>query len=302
MARVGGNSQTLRVPRRVSALVHAGRRRVSGLIRACHPEPAAAVTAVAVLLAAAAGHGPARMVGVGAVVLASQLAVGWSNDWLDADRDAVVGRRDKPVPAGLIGRRTVGVAALLAALGTPLLAVPLGPVVVVGMSAALVSALLYNWPLKSTALSVLPYGFSFAALPACVVLALPGVPAPPVWLPVAGGLLGAGAHFANALPDLDDDARTGIRGLPHRLGPARCTLAAGGLLLAATAVLAFGPAGPPSWAGWAAVAAASVILPLGWYLGRPRAGRTGRPVAAFRAVMVVALLDVVLLVLGGRLV
>ncbi|MFB9239964.1 UbiA family prenyltransferase [Plantactinospora siamensis] len=290
VARLGSNGQTSHVP-----------RRVWGLIRACHPEPAVAVTAVTVLLAAGAGHGPRGLAAVGGTILASQLAVGWSNDWLDAGRDAAVGRRDKPVPAGLLGRRTLGVAALLATLGTPLLALSLNPAAAACAIAALVSGLLYNWPLKSTPLSVLPYAVSFGMLPACVVLALPGAPTPPVWLPVAGALLGAGAHFANALPDLDDDARTGVRGLPHRLGPDRSALAAGGLLLAATAVLVFGPAGAPSWAGWAAAGTAVAILPLGWYVGRPRPGRPGRPVAAFRAVMVIALIDVALLVLGGRL-
>ena len=54
---------------------------------------------------------------------------------------------------------------------------------------------------------------------------------------------GAGAHFANVLPDLDDDARTGVRGLPHRLGAARSAVAAAGLLLAATVTLVFGPPG-----------------------------------------------------------
>ena len=38
-------------------------------------------------------------------------------------------------------------------------------------------------------------------------------------MPVAGALLGVGAHLVNALPDLADDEATGVRGLPHRLGP-----------------------------------------------------------------------------------
>ncbi|NED56002.1 hypothetical protein G3I24_34620, partial [Micromonospora aurantiaca] len=63
----------------------------------------------------------------------------------------------------------------------------------------LVSALLYNRPLKSTPVSVLPYAVSFGALPAFVVLALPGSPVPPAWLVAAAALLGAGAHFANVL-------------------------------------------------------------------------------------------------------
>lgn len=277
-------------------------RKVSGLIRASHPEPAVAVTTVAGLLSWGVGHRPVAVLAVAATVLATQLAVGWTNDWLDAERDARVGRADKPVPAGRVGRTTVGLAGLLAAAATPVLGLASNPTAALWITLALVSALLYNWPLKATAVSVLPYAFSFGVLPAFVVLALPGAPTPPVWLVAAGALLGAGGHFANALPDLADDVRTGVRGLPHRLGPAGSRAAAVLLLLAATAVLVLGPPGPPSWSGLAAVAAAAVVLPLGWYASRPGPGRRGRPVAVFRAVMVVAVIDVALLVASGRVV
>ena len=98
----------------------------------------------------------------------------------------------------------------------------------------------YDLGLKSSPLSVLPYVVCFGLLPTFVVLALPGAPAPVWWLPLAGALLGAGAHFANVLPDLDDDAATGVRGLPHRLGRTASRYAAAVLLLAATVVLAAG--------------------------------------------------------------
>ncbi|MDH6461436.1 protoheme IX farnesyltransferase [Micromonospora sp. A200] len=276
---------------------------VLGLVRASHPEPSAAVTAVSGLLAWGAGHSPTGVAAVTATVLASQLAVGWTNDALDAGRDAAVGRTDKPVAAGAVSRRTVAVGAMLAALATPLLALTTNPTAALWVTIALVSALLYDWPLKSSPVSVLPYAVSFGSLPAFVVLALPGAPAPPAWLVAAGACLGAGAHFANVLPDLADDARTGVRGLPHRLGPAGSRVAAAALLLAATVVLVVGPPGPPSWLGLSAVAAAAVVPPLGWYGGRRAAGEAGgRPVTAFRAVMVVALIDVVLLVASGRVI
>ncbi|WP_435796046.1 UbiA family prenyltransferase [Micromonospora zamorensis] len=276
--------------------------RVLGLVRASHPEPAAAVTAVSGLLAWGVGHRPTGIVSVVLAVLASQLAVGWTNDALDAERDATVGRTDKPVAAGAVGRRTTAWAAAVAAVACPLLALTTNPTAAFWLTVALVSALLYDWPLKATAFSVLPYAVSFGALPAFVVLALPGQPTPPAWLLVAAACLGAGAHFANVLPDLADDARTGVRGLPHRLGAAGSRVAAAGLLLAATAALVLGPPGPPSAIGVAAVVTAAVVPPLNWYAGRSavRAGR--RPVSAFRAVMLVALIDVVLLVASGRVV
>lgn len=259
-----------------------------------------AVTAVAGLLAAGVGHRPSAVPLVAGTVLASQLCVGWVNDWLDAARDAAVGRADKPAATGAVSRRTVGVAGVAAAGCTVALALPCGPVAAVAAVVGLVSALSYNWPLKFTPLSVLPYLTSFAALPAFVVLALPGAPVPPGWLLLAGALLGGGAHFANALPDLADDLRTGVRGLPHRLGPTGAQLASAGLLFAATVTLVVGPPGPPTWAGLAAVATAAVVLPAGWYAARAATRAGGRPVAIFRAVMLVALIDVVLLIGGGR--
>jgi heme o synthase len=268
----------------------------AALVRACHPEPAVAVTAVTALLAWGVGHDPAGIVRVAAAIFASQLAIGWVNDWLDAGRDRAVGRTDKPVATGAVDARTVGACGLAAAVACVVLSLFLGWPAGLLMILALVSALLYDWPLKLTALSVVPYAVSFGLLPSIVVTSLPGAPAPAAWLVAAGALLGSGAHFANALPDLDEDDRTGVRGLPQRLGRTGSAVAAAGFLLGATTALVFGPPGRPSWAGVGAIVAAGVVLPVGWYAGRRATARGGRPVAVFRAVMVVALIDVVLLV------
>jgi 4-hydroxybenzoate polyprenyltransferase len=253
------------------------------------------VTAVAAGLAVAVGHDLASAGLVTATVAASQLAVGWTNDAVDADRDAAVARTGKPIVEGRVSRRTVAVAAAVAAAATILLALSFPPAAAVVALVALAGGLAYDWPLKLTALSVLPYATSFAALPAFVVLAeggrdLRGVSLPasvPWWLPVAGGLLGAGAHFANALPDLADDAATGVRGLPHRLGAAGSAVAAAGLLLAATAVLVFGPPAF-SWLRLGALLVAAVALPAGWVTR-----------SLFRAFIVVAVIDVALLLASG---
>ncbi|WP_127543766.1 UbiA family prenyltransferase [Actinoplanes sp. OR16] len=269
--------------------------RALALLRASHPEPGGAVTLAMALLAVGVGHRGWRLLAVILAVAATQLAVGWVNDWLDADRDLHAGRRDKPVASGAVSRRTVGISGLIAALAIPVPALPLGAAPTVVISLVGVFALLYDWPLKSTAFSVVPYLVAFGLLPAFVVVSLPGNPAPPAWIVVAGALLGGGAHFANVLPDLADDAATGVRGLPHRIGARGSQVAAAVLLLGATLTLVFGPPGPPSWSGWAAAAASVVVLLAGAY-GSKRA--RGRPVALFRAVMVVALMDVVLLVLS----
>ncbi|WP_097318666.1 UbiA family prenyltransferase [Paractinoplanes atraurantiacus] len=273
--------------------------RALALIKSSHPEPGGAVTVAMTLLAIGAGHRGWAILGVFLAVGATQLSVGWVNDWLDADRDRRAGRRDKPVASGAVSRRTVGTAGLIASLAIPFLGLPFGLWPAILISLVGIFALLYDWPLKSTVFSVVPYLVAFGLLPAFVVVALPGHPAPPVWLVAAGALLGGGAHFANVLPDLADDAETGVRGLPHVLGATGSSIAAAVLLLAATLTLVFGPAGPPSWAGWAAACASVVVLPLGWY-AMTRA--SGRAVAMFRAVIVVALIDVLLLIFSGRVV
>jgi len=273
--------------------------RALAVLKSSHPEPGGAVTLAMTLLAVGVGHRGWSIVGVAAAVGATQLAVGWVNDWLDADRDRLSGRGDKPVAVGEVSRRTVGIAGLISSLAIPLLGLPFGAAATVCITLVGIFALLYDWPLKSTAFSLVPYLVAFGLLPAFVVIALPGHPWPPAWLVAAGSLLGGGAHFANVLPDLADDAATGVRGLPHRIGATGSTIAAAVLLLAATLTLVFGPPGPPSWAGIAAAAAAVVVLPLGWYAAQ-RA--RGRPVAMFRAVIVVALIDIVLLIFSGPVV
>jgi heme o synthase len=267
----------------------------SALLRASHPEPAAAVTAVTALLSIGVGRPAWGVVAAAGAILASQLSIGWVNDALDAPRDAAVGRTDKPVATGALSRRTAGVLGALAAI----VMVPLSflsgvPAGFVG-TLALVSALLYDWPLKATVVSVVPYAVSFGALPAFVVLGAGH--RPPFWLIAAGALLGAGAHFVNALPDLGDDARTGIRGLPHVLGRRGSLRAAGVLLLGATVMLGFGPHqfDRAAWTGWVALVVAVIVVRMSWVLAQ----RHPASKAPFRAVMLVAVLDVVLLLVGG---
>lgn len=267
-----------------------------GLARACHPGPTATVTAVAALLAAATGRGSSGVVAVGAAVLAGQLSVGWSNDWFDAARDQVTGRADKPVARGALTRRAVAVAALAAAAATIALSLLAGGYAGLLHIVAVAVAWSYNWPLKATAASVAPFAVAFGLLPAFVVAG--GSAAAETltrawWLVAAGALLGAAAHFANVLPDLDDDARSGIRGLPHRLGARGSRLTAAVLLVAATTVLAFGPPGPVAAYGVAVLAGAAAVLPLTLRYGQ---GRT-----VFRVIMVVAVADVALFLLAGRL-
>jgi len=100
---------------------------------------------------------------------------------------------------------------------------------------AIGSAWAYNLWLKATVVSPLPYAVSFGLLPAFVTLGLPGHPWPRPAVMVATGLLGVGAHFVNTLADREDDARSGIVGLPQRMS-ARWALVTGVGLLTSCAV------------------------------------------------------------------
>ncbi|HYS38427.1 MAG TPA: UbiA family prenyltransferase, partial [Pseudonocardiaceae bacterium] len=211
------------------------------MVRACHPDACAAVAAVAVLLGIAMGGSAVRVVLVGAAVFVGQLSIGWLNDYLDAPRDIVAGRTGKPIVAGQASRRAVGLAAVVAGVCCVPLSLSVGLVAGAVHLVAVAFAVAYDAWLKSTAVSVLPYLVSFGLLPVFVVLAEGHRVV--WWLPTAGALLGAGAHFANVLPDLAGDMATGVRGLPHRLGVRISRWCAVLLLMGAAAVLVVGPVG-----------------------------------------------------------
>ncbi len=267
-------------------------RTVRALVLACHPGPALAVTLFAVALSVGVGSPLATVLLVAAAVGTGQLSVGWSNDWIDASRDAAVGRTDKPVATGAVPAGTVGGAAVGAAAACVVLSFALGWRAGLTHVAAVAVAWSYNARLKGTLWSWVPYAVSFSLLACVVTLALPDPSVPPGWAVGAAGLLGVGAHLANVLPDLEDDAATGVVGLGHRLGRTRTGLLAPVILLAATALVVAGPPGAPGAAAWVAagVAAALAATAVAVALRRTRSR------VPFTAAIAVAGVDVVLLV------
>ncbi|WP_374945324.1 UbiA family prenyltransferase [Agreia sp.] len=268
------------------------------MIRASHPGPAVAVTLVTIILAIGIGVDPLRVALVGAAMLAGQLSIGWSNDWIDADRDTAVARSDKPIASGLVTRRAVRAAALAAAVVAVPLSLLLGPLAAVVNVVGIASGWSYNAWLKRTPASGVPYLVTFGTLPLFVALSL-AEPRAAVWWAIAvGALLGFGAHFANVLPDLDDDARTGVRGLPHMLGRRMSGVIAFASLAAASLVASIGIAvSSPSLSVVAAaglfvgiaVAALGIVLAL-----------TRPPTRLlFQLIIASAVVDVVLLATAG---
>ncbi len=268
---------------------------VVALALATHLAPTLAVTGLVTVLGLGAGVGPGRSAILGLAALTGQLSVGWSNDWMDAGRDRVVGRTDKPTVTGRIAPATLRTGALLAVAACVPLSLALGWRAGVLHLAAVGAAWAYNAGLKGTIWSWAPYAFAFAAMPSVVTLALPVPALAQPWATLAGALLGVGAHLANVLPDLDDDHATGIRGLPHRLGRRGSAPAAAATLLGATVAIVLGPDRDPGAADGVALALSTVLALTGSAVAlRGTASRF-----PFTASLAIAVVDVGLLVLAG---
>lgn len=276
---------------------------VVAVMRSSHPGPTLTVTVLAVVLGLAVGLDGSRLVVVAIAVLAGQLAIGWSNDLIDADRDRRVGRSDKPIAQGAV--RVPVVRALVVIAGVVGVILPFTLSLAAGLAhlALVASGLAYNAGLKSTPASVVPFVVAFGALPAVVTLstAPPSGPAP--WAIGVGAVFGIAIHFTNVLPDLADDARTGVVGLPHRLGRARAglvafaALAAGAFLSLAGQTLWRGESTPGASAALA-VAGASAVVGIA-VVGAVAVLRGGSTRLLFRLIMLAALLLVAQLAVGG---
>ena len=261
---------------------------VVALARATHPGPTLAVVVLSLLLGVAAGMDAARLTLVGLAVLAGQLSVGWSNDLLDERRDRAVGRPDKPLAAGEVSTDTVRVACAVAVLAAVVLSLACGLVAGSVHLLCVASAWAYNAGVKATVWSWVPYAVSFGGLVVFVSLAAEPPSLPPWWMPLAGALLGVGAHLLNVLPDLAEDERTGVRGLPHRIGARRLPAVATSVLVAASVVVVVGTGMRPPGS-----VAAVVLVGVLAVVALTRRGRV-----PFVAAIGIALTDVVLLVSG----
>ena len=263
--------------------------RILELARAAHAGPTVVVTAAAALMARGFGGSAAEVVSVGAAVLAGQLSIGWSNDAIDAERDRRVGRTDKPAVSGALSVSALRTASVLAVvltiIASLLLGVVPGAVHLLGMVAM---GWAYNLGVKSTVASPIPYAVAFGTLPSVASLPVQGQWAP-LWLGVAGATIGVAAHLANTLPDLADDARTGVRGLPHRIGEQGSRrVAAAVLALAVVVVLSGSALAPPVLALVAAAATGCLLLLL--------VGRSSRALPSIMALTVL-----IIVVAGGRI-
>lgn len=267
----------------------------AGLVAACHPGPAVVVTVFAAVFAAGVGAAAGTVALVTLAVLSGQLSVGWSNDWIDNGRDWASARADKPAVSGAVSAALLRRCALMALIACVGLSLATGWAAGGVHLAAVASAWSYNLVLKSTVFSWLPYAVSFGLLPIFVVLASTLAATVAAWTVLGAALLGVGAHVANTLPDLQDDRRTGVSGLPHRIGPVASRLVAPVVLAAATAVIVLGPERGPGVAGWLG-AGVAIALAIGAGLAARLRAHSRMP---FTLSMAVAGVCVILLVLDA---
>ena len=268
--------------------------RAIGLLKSTHPIPSFAVTTFTVLLAIGYGIPIEKLIPVGLGILFQQFSVGLSNDWLDYERDKIVGRNDKPTVRFEVSAKLVRNASLVSAVIALVFAMSLGWEVLLTMVAMLVVGWSYNLGLKSNALSALPYAVGFGIVPVFVTLSLSIPQLPLWWVMLAAGLLGVAAHFANALPDLMDDRETGVRALPHMLGQRISALAiSGAAALASLLVVTQSASLNPTlaWLGFG-LTMGLVIAASGLAL-RPKPPRV-----IFHLLIAAAFVNVALLVLG----
>jgi len=263
---------------------------LKALFRTSHPLPSLAITAMfAALIARAAPHGLGPGAAVPAVLL-GELSIGWSNDYFDAERDALAGRDDKPAALGTVPRALLLAAAVGAVAASLVLAFSVNNAVGSVDVAQMAAGWFYNAGLKGTVLSGLTYAVGFGLIPLFATSTAPAVPAARPSVLLAAALLGVGGHMANALPDLDADRAAGLKGLPNILAERRGPAAVRGtaLLLLVGASLFLASSGPAwLWAGFVAAAA------LAWW-GLRGTGRT-----PFFAALGIAGIDVAIFVLGG---
>lgn len=274
--------------------------RVRDLALSSHPGPTVAVTLLSGLLAASLGYPIARILVIALAILLGQLSIGFSNDWIDAGRDAASGRSDKPVAQGLVPLTLVRRAALSTLVVALAVSIALGPTAAVAHAILIASGWAYNLGLKRTPLSVLPFIVSFGILPGVITFAgQEGVP-PAAWAVVVGAVFGVSIHFTNVLPDLADDAATDVRGLPHRLGATVSGLVAFAALVVAAVVVLVGPLVADPGSGVTVAAVIGLVVSLGIAVAGARLVLTKPPGRLlFRLVILASLVIAVELVLSG---
>lgn len=195
-------------------------RSAAGAVRIVHPFPTLLNVAVTAGLAVVAADGipePSTLGRMVIVMLFAQSAIGVTNDLFDRDLDAKT-KPWKPLVSGAVRPATATGMALGLIAATAVIAITLGPASFALAMLGMGCGLAYDVRLKRSPLSAIPFMIAIPTLPVWVWVTLDAWEAVLWWLLPLGALIGLSLHLANTLPDIDNDARHGVRGLAHRLG------------------------------------------------------------------------------------
>ena len=193
------------------------KRKLIGLVKASHFGPTVLVVTISFLLALSQ-FSAIKSFEIACAILAGQCVVGWTNDLLDYPLDLAAGRKKKPLVAGDISQSFLKNSIFIALIFALTLSL-MGPLSFKGTSIhalGIASATAYNFGLKKTLVSLLPYVISFGAMPWAVYVAAGKTP--PAWLYLGFIAFASAFHFLNVLKDLNWDISQGVLGLPQRLG------------------------------------------------------------------------------------
>ena len=193
------------------------KRKLIGLVKASHFGPTVLVVTISFLLALSQ-FSAIKSFEIACAILAGQCVVGWTNDLLDYPLDLAAGRKKKPLVAGDISQSFLKTSIFIALIFALTLSL-MGPLSFKGTSIhalGIASATAYNFGLKKTLVSLLPYVISFGAMPWAVYVAAGSTP--PAWLYLGFIAFASAFHFLNVLKDLNWDISQGVLGLPQRLG------------------------------------------------------------------------------------
>ena len=213
-------------------------RRLQGYWLMIHPFPVMMVVTLATVLAVATAREAtdvSRLVRAIAALFFSQVVVGISNDLHDHVLDTQ-GQPWKPLARGIV---TPNEARALIALAFALMlvfAISLGPVIVLLTLLGTFAGILYNFWLRGTPFSWLPYVLGFVTLPIFVWVSMERFDARQLVLVPIGLPLLVGVHLAQTLPDTETDRALGVRGFAVTLGRARGVLIVWSALIGAQAL------------------------------------------------------------------
>lgn len=191
---------------------------IPSLVLAAHPVQGL-VIALGVAAAALVSGRDWREVGlVFVTVLIGRATYGWLNDVVDRERDIAVERQSKVLVREWVDRGTLTFATAVAVTFLVPLSIANGTLAGLFHLGSVVAAWLYNARLKTTPLSFVPWAVSFALFAPFLSYGGWGGGrhgSAPEWVMVAlAAFLGVCVHVLDALPDLVEDNRNGVRSLP----------------------------------------------------------------------------------------